>query len=124
MEQHGQYDPDLESSNLGKVELDPNRHWGIQLRIGEAEVSAILPLHRSAEDPDYVVGLEETLDEAGERTRRYLKIPKLLREAGHTAVEYYETHENLKKGAMAASVVVGAVAVGSLVVLRLKNRRG
>ena len=113
----------VENLRLGQVELNPSQHARVEMTVGETGIAAALPPHRPLDDPEYVVGIEETIDEMGDRTRQYLKIQTKIRGASHAVVEYYDSHENLQKGVKAVSVVTGAVAVGSLVVWRYKKRR-
>jgi hypothetical protein len=114
---------EIEEAVVGQVELDSNRHLEVHFRLGDTDVSATLPPTRNLGDEPYVTGIEETIDEGGERVRRYLKIPRRLRSATDTVVEYYDSHENLQKGAKAAAVVAGAIAVGSLCILRYRHKK-
>jgi|GEM_PF-2451334 hypothetical protein len=108
---------------LGQTELYHENYVQVEFDIADTHVSIALPEQTHLEDSDYVYGIDEVLDATGDRTRRYVKIPRKLREAGHVVVQYYDNHENLKKGTKAAAVVAGIITVGSLVALRLKNRR-
>lgn len=113
---------ETEETYVGQVELDALRHIEVCFRVGDTDIAATLPPHHDEHEEPFVVGVEDFIDEAGDRSRRYLKIPRKLRSATHTVVEYYDSHENLKKGAKAATVVAGALAVGSLVIMGYKRR--
>lgn len=105
---------------IGQVDVDPERIAQIGFEIGGVPVEAVLLPDNST--PEYAVGAEDTMNDQGDRVRKYLKLPKRLREAGHTVVEYYHDHESLAKGVGAVSVIAGVITVGTLVVRRLKKR--
>jgi hypothetical protein len=110
-----------DKSVVGCVELSTERHVGVSFEVDGTDVSATLA-DEDRQDTDYVIGVEDSIDINGEQTRRYLKIPTYLRSAASTAVEYYESREALKKGVAAVGVVAGVIAVGSLVVLRVRKK--
>lgn len=130
-EQLGQASPDreggLNGEKLGQVDLDPERIPQIEFEIEGVPVKAVLLPRKSTDeyavdDTESVVGVEETMDDQGDRDRKYLKIPKRLREAEHTVIKYYHNHESLVKGAAAVSVLAGVITVGTLVAKRFKKR--
>jgi len=110
-----------DKSVVGCVELSTERHVGVSFEVDGTDVSATLA-DEDRQDTDYVIGVEDSIDINGEQTRRYLKIPTYLRSAASTAVEYYESRDALKKGVAAVGVVAGVIAVGSLVVLRVRKK--
>lgn len=115
------YMSNTEENVVGCVELNPKRHLEVSFDLGGTGISATLA-DEDQQDKDYVIGVEDSIDINGEQTRRYLKIPTYLRSAASTAVEYYESREALKKGVAAVGVVAGVIAVGSLVVLRVRKK--
>jgi hypothetical protein len=74
-------------------------------------------------EKDYVVGvtIDQHLDEHGEPKRKYLRLPKRIRELGHTTVEFYESHEKLVKG-IGAVTIGGFVTLGSIKVFKAFKR--
>ncbi len=107
--------------NFGQIIISPEIAM-VGFKVGDQEISAALPPHRSSESDNHVVGVEETINNEGVAERRYLKIPKYLRATSQVAVEYYESHDALVKGVAAISVVAGMITMGSLVALRVKNK--
>jgi len=117
------FDLDTETYRLGQVKLDTTRHLDVEFGVNGVEISVELQEDKKGENLDYVVGIEEVEKHNKGSVRHYLKIQRKLREAGQTAVEFYESHDNLHNGVKVVSIVAGTITVGSLVVLSLKNRR-
>lgn len=112
----------INGEKLGQVDADAERFSRIWFEIEKVPVEAVLLPDKSTDE--YTVGVEETVNDQGAKDRRYLKLPKRLREAEHTVIKYYQDHESLAKGLAAVSVVAGVITVGTLVVKRLRNVKG
>ena len=112
----------MDMEKVGQANVDPENISRVGFDVEGKTIDAVLLPYRGTED--YEVGVKESTNSDGDRSRLYLKLPKRVREAGHVAVEYYHDHETLAKGVAKVGAVAGIITVGSLVVMRLKKRKG
>lgn len=104
-----------------KATLRPDSVVQVEFAVGDTPIEAVLVQHQEDEQ-EFAVGVHETILSDGTRQRRFIKLPRQIMESKHVAVEFYEEHENLIKGIGAVAVVGGAVAVGSLIVHRFRDK--
>src|SRR5665213_527936 len=105
---------EMEHVKVGQTDLNPDRivqaTFGVDDGSQEATINGVLlPTDRQPEQEDYVVAIQEGHDDEGTPTRRYLKLRSHLMESRHTVMEFYDSHEQLVKGA-------GGVAVAGTIV--------
>lgn len=116
---------DVETAKVGQAQLDTGRVVRAEFVIKDGcqdfFVSGVILPEEHQPDGDFVTAVHEERYEGGLVKRSYLKLPRLVRESTHTAVEYYDSHDNLRKG-VGGAAVVGGVMLGTLVVRRFHHR--
>jgi hypothetical protein len=114
----------MEPDKVARVTYDPENDVSTSFRIeGDTVTDIDAEIIDLSPDESYIIGLETTRDEDGNKLQRYLKLPRKIMESRPAVVEFYDKYDTLLQGFGAVAVVVGVVAARSLFVGRLNSKK-